>query len=429
VADAAAVVSGLVVSIVVARYLGPTNRGVYALALLVATHVTIAGDFGLSTSGVVFAANRRIPLARLHGMALALSVAVAALAGAILLLTSDWLTDTVLKGVERRELWLVTLGIVPTLYAQVAMAMLVGLGRLRVLAILRTAAAIAAPCLMLPAVWISGGSPFWAVAGWLATVTALAAPVAVVATRAMGAPVPPSAPQARTLLGFGLRAYVGTLSHHGYLKTDVLFISSRSGPTDVGYYSLASVMAEQISTVGSALYGASASRIGSGDRRLAEDLTASLVRILVLALVPAAAALAAVSWILIPLAFGSDFRPTVLPFVLLLPGTVCLTIWYVMGLFIVAALHRPGITTVIQGAALLVSLPLYWIAVGEAGMTGAAIVSSATYSSVMAAGILVFVRQRRSAAARLVPGMADVRQARRLAGSALAQIPWRARHA
>ncbi|HET6547461.1 MAG TPA: hypothetical protein VFG79_03315, partial [Solirubrobacter sp.] len=74
-------------------------------------------------------------------------------------------------------------------------------------------------------------------------------------------------------------------------------------------------------------------------------------------------------------------------------------------------------------------LPLYWIAVGEAGMTGAAIVSSATYGSVMLAGIVVFVRQRRSAAARLVPGMAAVRQARRLAGSALAQIPWRARHA
>jgi O-antigen/teichoic acid export membrane protein len=154
-----------------------------------------------------------------------------------------------------------------------------------------------------------------------------------------------------------------------------------------------------------------------------------MIRMLVLTIVPVAVLLGAMSWLLIPLAFGADFEPAVLPFVLLLPGTVCLTIWYAVGLFIVAALHRPGTTTVIQGSALLIALPLYWFAVGEWGMTGAAIVSSATYCSVLAAGVSIFLRHRSSPTARLVPGAQDVRELVALARTALARSTWRARHA
>jgi O-antigen/teichoic acid export membrane protein len=281
---------------------------------------------------------------------------------------------------------------------------------------------------MLAVLWISGGSPFWAVVGWLVTMLFLAVPLAVVATSRMGVPHAPSAAQARTLLGFGLRAWVGTMSHHGYLRTDVLFISARLGPAAVGQYSLASVLAERISIVGSAVYAASASRVGGGDRLLAEELVARLVRLLIVVMVPLVVVLGLLSWILIPAAFGSDFRPAVLPFVLLLPGTAALTLYYVLGLFIVAALERPTLTTAVQGIALLVSLPLYWVAVGEWEMTGAAIVSSTVYGSVLAAGVLIFRRYRSSAAARLLPHAEDVRQARAMIGDALARSG-RLRHA
>jgi O-antigen/teichoic acid export membrane protein len=146
-------------------------------------------------------------------------------------------------------------------------------------------------------------------------------------------------------------------------------------------------------------------------------------------LVPVAVALASVSWLLIPLAFGADFRPAVLPFVLLLPGTVCLTVWYVVSLFIIAALHRPGLTTAIQGSAMLAGLPLYWVAVGAWGMTGAAIVSTAIYSSVLAAGVVTFRRNRSRSGTGLLPGRADARDAREMVRRALARTPWRMGHA
>jgi O-antigen/teichoic acid export membrane protein len=115
--------------------------------------------------------------------------------------------------------------------------------------------------------------------------------------------------------------------------------------------------------------------------------------------------------------------------VLLLPGTVCLTVWYVVSLFIVAALHRPGLTTVIQGTAMLAGLPLYWVAVGAWGMTGAAIVSSSIYSCVLVAGVLVFRHHRSDKATRLLPRAADAREAWAMLRDVLARSPWRARHA
>jgi O-antigen/teichoic acid export membrane protein len=131
----------------------------------------------------------------------------------------------------------------------------------------------------------------------------------------------------------------------------------------------------------------------------------------------------------IPLVFGEDFRPAVEPFVILLPGTVALTLWYVLGLYIIAALHRPTLSTKIQGAALLASLPLYWAAVSAWGMTGAAIVSSAIYASVAAAGVVVFQRHHTTGAARLLPRRSDVREVWRLASSTFGRLGRPARHA
>ena len=50
----------------------------------------------------------------------------------------------------------------------------------------------------------------------------------------------------------------------------------------------------------------------------------------------------------IPLLYGDEFRASVTPFILLLPGVLCLAVWYIVGLFLIANFKRPGLTTRIQ---------------------------------------------------------------------------------
>ena len=65
------------------------------------------------------------------------------------------------------------------------------------------------------------------------------------------------------------------------------------------------------------------------------------------------------------------------------------------------------------------SLPLYYLAVREAEMTGAAIVSSAVYAGVLVAGLAVLIRNSSVGWTDLVPRRADLGGMRRTLRTAL----------
>ncbi|MBN1528514.1 MAG: oligosaccharide flippase family protein [Thermoleophilaceae bacterium] len=407
-ADVATAVSALLMSVIVSRGLGPENRGVFFLALLVASMIALVGNLGLSTASIVFAATREISLAQLHGIAILLSTLAAAVGAAVLLGAEGFWTSEVLKGLDTVTIVLLCLGIAPTLYAQISQALLTGLGRIPYVSAVRVAVAIANPLVLAPVVIVTN-DPQWAVGAWLAVMAGNALALAVYLWLRVGRPLRPRWSVLREVVSFGIRGYVGTVAHQGFLRVDVFFISARSGPGLVGIYSLASVFAEQISLLGKAVYGASARSIGELDRESSAQLTARIVRLLVALMVPVAVVAGLLAEPLFPLVFGEDFDQAALPFVLLLPGTICLALWYVVGLYIVSSLRRPGTTTLIQGGALLASLPLYYFAIKAWEMTGGAIVSSATYVSVLACGVAVLVANSGVRVRQLVPGPADLR--------------------
>jgi O-antigen/teichoic acid export membrane protein len=421
-ADVALALSGLAVSIMVSRGLGPTNRGIYFLALLAGQLIVLLGDLGLSASGIAFGASREIAGRHLHAIAACFALLASFVGAAVLVGAAPFLTRTVLKGLDRSILALVAVGIAPTLYLQIMGAVLTGMGRIPAISLVRLAQALLLPLTLVPPLVVAGDDPFWAVAAWLATLLVCAAGLAVYLGRTGVAVALPPAGTWRRVFGFGLRGQIGNLAHQGFLRLDVFFISARYGPTLVGIYSLASVFAERISMLAHAVYAASARAIGSSARDEAAALTARIVRTVLVILVPAAALLAVVAHPLIVLIFGGDFGSAATPFRLLLPGTVCLTVWYIVSLNLISSLHRPGTTSLIQLGGLAVSLPLYLWAVDHFKMTGAALVSTGVYALVMTVGIVVLVRATRTAATDLIPRPADVRAVRDLVRPALSRL-------
>jgi O-antigen/teichoic acid export membrane protein len=422
-ADMVGAVSAVVLSILVARGLGPENRGIFFLAFLVATLVVIVGDLGMSAATIAHASKGDVSPGRLQGIAALFAIVLTGVAAVFLLPFQDTWTSSVLRGLDQTMLLLLVAGVGPQLFAQMSVALLQGSGRIPALSWIRIGYAIATPLLVGVAAIVTG-DPAWTLGGWLATTVAYALALEVYLARAVEPPRLPSVEDVRRLLGFGLRGYVGTVAYHGFLRIDVLFLSARYGPRPVGIYSLSSIIAERIALLGQAVYGASAAPLGGLPRRDAAVLAADLVRLMLTVLVPAALVAGVLGFPAIPLIFGSDFSSAALPLALLLPGTVGLTCWYVLSLYIVVTLRRPGTTTLIQGAVLLVSLPLYYLAVREWEMTGAAVVSSCVYLSVFALGFAVLRATSSVRATDFVPRPAD---ARRVLGFATASL--RGRHA
>lgn len=409
-------ISLILVSILVARGLGATDRGVFFLGFLAATVIAMIADLGMSMVSIVFGANREIPSRQLHGIAATLAVGAALAAGLVLLPFADFWTGEVLRGLDTTMLVIVCLGIVPQLYGQILVALLTGMGHVPEVATMRIVQAVAYPLMVGPAAFT--GDPRWALGAWLATVSVLAIGLAYYALRYAGSPRLPSRSTLRRAVAFGGRSWVGTLSTHGFLRLDVFILGATSGPRPVGIYSLASIVAERISLISQAVYGATAEPIGRGGPDAA-PLAALSLRLMLTVLAPAALFAGLVSWPVFPLVFGDGFADAALPFTLLLPGTVAFALWAVIALYIVSALRRPGTTTLIQATALLISLPGYYFAIEAGGMTGAALVSSATYIAVFLSGVVVLVRNTSLAVRDLIPGREDPSKVIELARSSL----------
>jgi O-antigen/teichoic acid export membrane protein len=405
-ADIVAAISAAAVSITVSRALGPEKRGIFFLAFAAATLISIAGNFGLNTAALVYAANKEIPLGQVHGVALVFSGLLGVIAAVVLIPFEGFWTDSVLKGLDTTMLAMLAAGVPALIYTQVGGAALVGLGRIPALSWIRIGVQVGTAVLVIP-VAIVTQEPEWTLAAWLILAVGYALAVGAYMFLRASPPAWPGRKTVRELISFSSRGYLGTISQQGLLRVDVFFLGARSGPSKVGLYSLATVLAEQIGLVGTALYAASASRIGSFDRDAAARLTVQLCRVLFLGIAPTAVALGLLSIPGIPLVFGDNFSPAIVPFVLLLPGVVAFNLWSPVNLFIVSNLRRPGTTTIITSCALLLGLPLYYFMIRWLGMTGAAIASSILYCLVLTGGIYVLTRATSVGLGDLLPRRSD----------------------
>ena len=407
-ADAVVVVSALVLTVIIARILGPDGRGVYFLAVLSGTFVALIGEFGSSAAAITFASNRDDALPRLHGAMVGISAASGVIAFAILVGGEKLWTATILPGLSTEILVLVAATTPVLVYVQISSALLAGLGRVPLLALVRTISALVAPGVSLLLLWWHS-TPFFAVLAWTVVSIASACAMGVLAVRAGAGLQSAARADVRRVLGFGLKAQVGTLAHYGFLRLDVLFISGFLGTASVGYYSLASQLAERLTLATSALYNASAAQIGGSARSVAAKLTTRVVRLTLLVLLPVTVLVGVLGTFMIPLLYGDEFRASVTPFILLLPGVLCLAVWYIVGLFLIANFKRPGLTTRIQLVGLVASVPLYLIVVNLFEMNGAAAASSAIYLFIALLGCLSFRRITGLPLSSFLPRPADLR--------------------
>jgi O-antigen/teichoic acid export membrane protein len=317
-------------------------------------------------------------------------------------------TATILPGLTTEILVLVAATTPVLVYIQISSALLAGLGRVPLLALVRTISALVAPGVSLLLLWWHS-TPFFAVLAWTVVSIASACAMGVLAVRAGAGLQSAARADVRRVLGFGLKAQVGTLAHYGFLRLDVLFISGFLGTASVGYYSLASQLAERLTLATSALYNASAAQIGGSARSVAAKLTTRVVRLTLLVLLPVTVLVGVLGTFMIPLLYGDEFRASVTPFILLLPGVLCLAVWYIVGLFLIANFKRPGLTTRIQLVGLVASVPLYLIVVNLFEMNGAAAASSAIYLFIALLGCLSFRRITGLPLSSFLPRPADLR--------------------
>ena len=417
---AVSLVVAFVASILLARWLGPSGRGLLAIMVQSANVVFALSALGVPVAVTYYASRPDVSSQRLLGNSL-LSAAVLA----IVFVPLFWLLrgpigDLVARG-HSGSAWVLAGALVPLTFLDWSTHNQL-LGTLRfvrfnVLVVVSRLAYVAAICALVGA----GGL---GVTGGLAAL-GLASVVMVVGSLPpllRGGPPVVDGGLFRALVRYGSRVQVGTILQLLNYRFDVFILQFFRPLREVGYYVAASVLAELVITLANAFQSSVLPLVShyEGDEQQATT-RASLCHHGILAFA-ATLANAAFAPLVIVYAYGASFHPSLVPMFILLPG-----MWFLgTGTVVAGDLRgrgRPGLSSAVAAASVVVTVALDFALIPTFGIAGAAVASVAAYV-VYGVGSLVALERASAIPLRelVIPTRADFALYATAARRALARL-------
>ena len=412
---------GFAASVILARALGPSDRGLLAEMLAVSSLALIVAGIGIPLAVVYYSSRPHASPAALLGNSLAWTLGLVA----VLVPLAWWLHDPIADAVGHGrggEVWILAAALVPatfldwTTHNQIIGALRFGLFN---------ALAIAARV-----VYLVGIVVLVAVLGFGAGAAIVASILASLAMVIGSLPSILRAGRPRldgrlmgAMLRYGARVQVGSLFQATNARFDVLILQGFRPLADVGYYIVAQTIAELVITLATAFQTSVLPLVAryEGDARQGVTSADSVRHYGILAAV-ATMVNAAFGTVVILFAFGPSFHPAVAPMLVLLPG-----IWFLgVGTVIQGDLGgrgRPGLSSALAGVAAVVTVALDFALIPRFGVMGAAVASVIAYFVYGFASLLALSRVSRvSLRDMVVPRRTDFAAYLRLVRSLPARV-------
>lgn len=388
-------VLGILVSIVVSRMLGPTQRGVYFLVITINAIMVSLGDLGITFTNTYLLAKGRYSLSKVNSNSIIFAVLIGAVTMLGYLTFRRPLHNSFLKEIEPTYM-LVGIGLIPfSLYTQFWGSMMVGLNRMTLISKLGIATAVVSSILtfvvlLVFRLGIVGLLGLWVISGITSALLRL-----YLLSKEERIRIYFDYKVLKESFAFGLKGHLGNIAYHIYHRLDIFLINYFTGVTGVGYYSLAVSLAEKTRFLPDPIINASTPRIGSANKEDAEVLTSRVIRhTVLLSAITAIILLFAAPWV-IPFAYGNEFLPTITPLLILLPGTIFISACFVMCSFFTYQMGRPEIPSVCGWIVLAVNLPLCTWLTAKHALVGASIAMSLTYLVAFLITLFCYIRATR----------------------------------
>lgn len=408
-----ALAAGFAATVLVARILGPSGRGIVALATTATVFAAAVGSAGLGNAlsvetgraGARTGAALALGLVMVVGVPLAIAWAIVGMLG-----------EPIWHLADSPAAALFGVGMLLLMVLNLLRGVLIGAQRFGDIARGRT----------VFAVMLITSSGTLAVAGLLTAPSAIGATFLAIGGQAawywlrLDRPRRGSLPsrELRTMAGFAVRSQPGMIFQAIAYRYDLILVGVLLTATDAGLYAVAIAMAElcwvAIDAAGIIVLGRAAR-----DQPAVTHGTLAIRATVFMAFAQALVLLAAAPF-LVPAVFGGPFSDAFAPLAAMLPGVVMLGAWRV-AMNDAAGRGRPGIQSLSASLGAAVAIPLYLWAIPEFGIVGAGAVSSVSYAITACSGMALYSRSFRIPVRRLIlPTRADVTEIRRglLGGSA-----------
>jgi O-antigen/teichoic acid export membrane protein len=408
-AQIAIAVVALLSSVVLARVLGPEDRGLLALVVLLPELAGMVGLLGMDEANAVYAG-----LAPTRRPALVWqSAAIACAVGAVLAVATACVIVLGVPGVAalvRGPLWLYLLPLATlpcVLVTAYWRSILRGMNHIPLITSIAVSTKFTGTVLVIA--FVAGLR--WGVPGaiWANVLLDVGSAVVMVPIlRRVGALGRPELDWSlsRRTLGFAVPAYGATLAAYLTHRVDAFIVAAFLPAADLGYYVIAVALVERIWIVPGAVGSALLPHLtNSRDREPA--VSAVMARHVMIWTGAACILVWVLAGVVVPVIYSPAFAPVVAPLRWLLPGVFTLSVGKVLVAELLAR-EKPRYGLSASAVASLVNIAGSLILVPRIGISGAALAASLSYSVLSVLLIRYYLRETGLSWTALLPGRSDL---------------------
>ena len=406
----AALIFGVLVSVLLPRTLGPEARGEYQLAVKLAGLVLAVAQWGIPEVLLqVIAENRNRTKARmgaLIGTSLCLGLGGAGVLAALLGFATPLFRDNLLRGVDPFLLWLTLGGSVASLVGLLARRFIQLGGRLDIYNGLDVGRNMLFLVLVLAGGVLLPRQALGPTAAWLIGEVVLAAAATAILWRSVrGASWAPQGQLASELARSGAPIQLGLLGMFVGSEGGAFVLNANLDVASVGIYSVALSVSRLVLQISVALRTALQPRL-VGDAEDSAAVTARVTRHGLMWMVAVACALA-IGSPLAPVVFTREFKDVGPALVLLLPGMVAYGVWQLLAGHLLR-IGRRGFLAATAWLFGVTSIVLQALLAQAFGLAGAAAGLSIAYVLATVVVLIAFVHLSGRPLRDLVPVPGDL---------------------
>lgn len=383
----------IVVSIVVARLLGPDGKGIFTFLLLLGGTIFPLFTLGSSVGILYMTSSGRYAIKDITftGLVMGVILGVFGAVGIGLLWVLGLLGETARSTPSRLIVPILLLMPIEGVH-MVFFQLLKGGSWFSAMNVVRLATKVTTPLLLASLVIIAGMGLDGAVFAIIASKLLVTAILVIMVWWRYGTRIVLRTQFVWDSLRYGVKVIPAMFSRRVNLRLDHLFLGVFAPPAALGSYAIATQTSELVWLGNNSFSSILFNRIAQTDSvdeqtRIVGQVHRSYLPVsLLLAL-----GLAVSAPFLIPLVYGEEFSDAVIPFLILIPGAVAMVTPKTLELFFSGS-GNPERNSIIQSVGAIFSLVLYTTFVPSLGLKGAAIASSANYMLMMLFTVWLFRR-------------------------------------
>ena len=410
------VVGGALVTVLVARLLGPDDSGAFLVISSLLLSLITLSTLGLEIGGAWMVASRRWPLPGALASSALASLALGAVGGGIGLAIYALSADSAFQGIDLTVALLAMAALPPALLVSIYSQLAIATERYEAALVMSGTQAVVyvAGVAVLAAGLDLEGAAAGLLAGWVAGALVALAWGRRAARDWEGERGRVEVARLRQALAFGIKLYAANAAAILIYRFDVFLLNAYAGAAEAGYYAVAIAATTALvvlpTALGNVLFPRLASlKDGEADEPRRREVQDQAIRHTALIVVASSLLLAMALPLLTEPVFGPEFGPAVVPGLILIPGAAALG----MATTLYSALagrERPEYAMWIAVMTTPVAIALYFVLIPWLEAEGAALGSDVAYisSAVMAAIALRRVSGPGEGIRAVLPGRAEL---------------------